>query len=84
MSKCCCSGPCAFQRLTIPSGCPASFAELLRKCWATEAKVSYIYIQINVVLYVCFHVNHIQSKCFSVHVGKANVQADPVYSGVYV
>lgn len=28
------------QRLTIPSGCPASFAELMRNCWATEPKVS--------------------------------------------
>lgn len=29
-----------FQRLTIPSGCPASFAELLRTCWKTEPRVS--------------------------------------------
>ncbi|XP_040004561.1 mitogen-activated protein kinase kinase kinase 20 isoform X2 [Xiphias gladius] len=26
------------ERLTIPSGCPVSFAELLRNCWATEPK----------------------------------------------
>ncbi|XP_020490181.1 mitogen-activated protein kinase kinase kinase 20 isoform X1 [Labrus bergylta] len=26
------------ERLTIPSGCPASFAELMRNCWATEPK----------------------------------------------
>uniref|UniRef100_A0A671YH90 Protein kinase domain-containing protein n=1 Tax=Sparus aurata TaxID=8175 RepID=A0A671YH90_SPAAU len=26
------------ERLTIPSGCPASFAELLRNCWSTEPK----------------------------------------------
>ncbi|KAM6979233.1 LOW QUALITY PROTEIN: mitogen-activated protein kinase kinase kinase 20 [Tautogolabrus adspersus] len=26
------------ERLTIPSGCPASFAELMRSCWATEPK----------------------------------------------
>lgn len=42
---------CLFQRLTIPSGCPASFAELMRNCWATEPKVSnplsYISMQIN-------------------------------------
>ncbi|KAM4608838.1 mitogen-activated protein kinase kinase kinase 20 isoform 2-T3 [Polymixia lowei] len=26
------------ERLTIPSSCPASFAELMRKCWGTEPK----------------------------------------------
>uniref|UniRef100_A0A667ZHV1 Protein kinase domain-containing protein n=1 Tax=Myripristis murdjan TaxID=586833 RepID=A0A667ZHV1_9TELE len=26
------------ERLTIPSSCPASFAELMRKCWMAEAK----------------------------------------------
>ncbi|CAB1346600.1 unnamed protein product [Coregonus sp. 'balchen'] len=26
------------ERLTIPSSCPASFAELMRKCWVTEPK----------------------------------------------
>ncbi|XP_075335772.1 mitogen-activated protein kinase kinase kinase 20 isoform X2 [Odontesthes bonariensis] len=34
------------ERLTIPSGCPASFAELLRKCWATEAKERPMFKQI--------------------------------------
>ncbi|XP_061142891.1 mitogen-activated protein kinase kinase kinase 20 isoform X1 [Syngnathus typhle] len=26
------------ERLTIPSGCPASFAELMRDCWMTDPK----------------------------------------------
>lgn len=30
-----------FQRLTIPSACPASFAELMGNCWAVEPKVSH-------------------------------------------
>lgn len=31
---------CVFQRLTIPSGCPDSFAELMRNCWTAEPKVN--------------------------------------------
>uniref|UniRef100_A0A3Q3VL76 Mitogen-activated protein kinase kinase kinase 20 n=1 Tax=Mola mola TaxID=94237 RepID=A0A3Q3VL76_MOLML len=34
------------ERLTIPSGCPASFAELLRNCWATEPKERLMFKQI--------------------------------------
>ncbi|XP_067371853.1 mitogen-activated protein kinase kinase kinase 20 isoform X2 [Channa argus] len=33
-------------RLTIPSGCPVSFAELMRSCWATEAKERPLFKQI--------------------------------------
>ncbi|XP_045910266.1 mitogen-activated protein kinase kinase kinase 20 isoform X2 [Micropterus dolomieu] len=33
-------------RLTIPSGCPSSFAELMRNCWATEAKERPMFKQI--------------------------------------
>ncbi len=28
-----------FQRPTIPSSCPASFADLMRRCWIAEPKV---------------------------------------------
>ena len=28
-----------FQRLTIPSSCPPSFADLMRNCWSQEPKV---------------------------------------------
>lgn len=28
-----------FQRPTIPSSCPASFADLMRCCWTAEPKV---------------------------------------------
>jgi len=28
-----------FQRPTIPSSCPASFADLMRCCWIAEPKV---------------------------------------------
>ncbi|XP_036396383.1 mitogen-activated protein kinase kinase kinase 20-like [Megalops cyprinoides] len=34
------------ERLTIPSSCPASFAELMRKCWATEPKERPMFKQI--------------------------------------
>ncbi|XP_029315439.1 mitogen-activated protein kinase kinase kinase 20 isoform X1 [Cottoperca gobio] len=34
------------ERLTIPSGCPASFAELMRNCWATEPKKRPMFKQI--------------------------------------
>ncbi|XP_028249685.1 mitogen-activated protein kinase kinase kinase 20 isoform X2 [Parambassis ranga] len=34
------------ERLTIPSSCPASFAELMRKCWATEPKERPVFKQI--------------------------------------
>ncbi|XP_034549544.1 mitogen-activated protein kinase kinase kinase 20 [Notolabrus celidotus] len=34
------------ERLTIPSGCPASFAELMRSCWATEPKERPMFKQI--------------------------------------
>ncbi|XP_041806332.1 mitogen-activated protein kinase kinase kinase 20 isoform X1 [Chelmon rostratus] len=34
------------ERLTIPSCCPASFAELLRNCWATEPKERPMFKQI--------------------------------------
>ncbi|XP_037345189.2 mitogen-activated protein kinase kinase kinase 20 isoform X1 [Pungitius pungitius] len=34
------------ERLTIPSGCPASFAELMRSCWAAEPKERPMFKQI--------------------------------------
>uniref|UniRef100_A0A3B4ZL43 Mitogen-activated protein kinase kinase kinase MLT-like n=1 Tax=Stegastes partitus TaxID=144197 RepID=A0A3B4ZL43_9TELE len=34
------------ERLTIPSGCPKSFAELMRKCWVTEPKERPVFKQI--------------------------------------
>ncbi|XP_053295923.1 mitogen-activated protein kinase kinase kinase 20 [Pleuronectes platessa] len=34
------------ERLTIPSGCPASFAELMRNCWETEPKERPMFKQI--------------------------------------
>ncbi|KAK9537617.1 hypothetical protein VZT92_005219 [Zoarces viviparus] len=34
------------ERLTIPSGCPASFAELMRNCWAAESKERPMFKQI--------------------------------------
>uniref|UniRef100_A0A8C5GU55 Uncharacterized protein n=1 Tax=Gouania willdenowi TaxID=441366 RepID=A0A8C5GU55_GOUWI len=34
------------ERLTIPSSCPASFANLMRKCWATEPKERPMFKQI--------------------------------------
>ena len=38
---CVCVCVCVFvQRLTIPTSCPASFAELMRKCWQADPKVT--------------------------------------------
>ncbi|XP_071774004.1 mitogen-activated protein kinase kinase kinase 20 isoform X1 [Centroberyx gerrardi] len=34
------------ERLTVPSSCPASFAELMRKCWVTEPKERPMFKQI--------------------------------------
>ncbi|XP_022596337.1 mitogen-activated protein kinase kinase kinase 20 isoform X1 [Seriola dumerili] len=34
------------ERLTIPSGCPVSFAELMRNCWAAEPKERPMFKQI--------------------------------------
>ncbi|XP_076602251.1 mitogen-activated protein kinase kinase kinase 20 isoform X1 [Chaetodon auriga] len=34
------------ERLTIPSGCPASFAELLKNCWVTDPKERPMFKQI--------------------------------------
>ncbi|XP_030613725.1 mitogen-activated protein kinase kinase kinase 20 [Archocentrus centrarchus] len=34
------------ERLTIPSGCPSCFAELMKKCWATEPKERPMFKQI--------------------------------------
>ncbi|CAJ1079399.1 mitogen-activated protein kinase kinase kinase 20 [Xyrichtys novacula] len=34
------------ERLTIPSGCPASFAQLMTSCWATEPKERPMFKQI--------------------------------------
>ncbi|XP_068560671.1 mitogen-activated protein kinase kinase kinase 20 isoform X2 [Cebidichthys violaceus] len=34
------------ERLTIPSACPASFAELMRNCWAAESKERPMFKQI--------------------------------------
>ncbi|XP_015231748.1 PREDICTED: mitogen-activated protein kinase kinase kinase MLT-like isoform X1 [Cyprinodon variegatus] len=34
------------ERLTIPSSCPASFAELMRKCWSAEPKERPMFKQI--------------------------------------
>ncbi|XP_010792828.1 mitogen-activated protein kinase kinase kinase 20 isoform X1 [Notothenia coriiceps] len=34
------------ERLTIPSGCPSSFAELMKDCWATEPKERPMFKQI--------------------------------------
>lgn len=72
---------CLFQRLTIPSGCPASFAQLLRICWKTDPRVS------GTALYslTCarLHLDWRLAACCCLS-GEANVQADPLHSGVHV
>ena len=48
-----------FQRLTIPSSCPPTFADLMRNCWSQEPKVhgnSNIYYSESVVFVVHLHV----------------------------
>lgn len=71
------------QRLTIPSSCPVSFAELMRKCWLTEPRVS----QTCNDPYVCFHFNQHGQKMFFlfyVDAGAADFQAHPLHFGVHV
>ncbi|XP_044072705.1 mitogen-activated protein kinase kinase kinase 20 isoform X2 [Siniperca chuatsi] len=53
------------ERLTIPSGCPASFAELMRNCWATEAKERPMFKQILATLESMSNDSQLPQQCNS-------------------
>ncbi|XP_069558680.1 mitogen-activated protein kinase kinase kinase 20 isoform X1 [Brachyistius frenatus] len=53
------------ERLTIPSGCPASFAELMRKCWATDPKERPMFKQILSTLESMSHDSQLPRQCNS-------------------
>lgn len=72
---------CVLQRLTIPSGCPASFAELLRSCWVTEPKVSdplsFISTQVN---NTCMFSFEKQMLVFWFRNGQCSSRSSPLWS----
>ncbi|XP_041663040.1 mitogen-activated protein kinase kinase kinase 20 isoform X1 [Cheilinus undulatus] len=53
------------ERLTIPSGCPASFAELMRSCWATDPKQRPMFKQILSTLESMSHDSQLPQQCNS-------------------
>nr|XP_019945609.1 PREDICTED: mitogen-activated protein kinase kinase kinase MLT isoform X1 [Paralichthys olivaceus] len=53
------------ERLTIPSGCPASFAELMRNCWATEPKERPMFKQILYTLESMSNDSQLPQQCNS-------------------
>ncbi|KAM9342600.1 mitogen-activated protein kinase kinase kinase 20 [Pholidichthys leucotaenia] len=53
------------ERLTIPSCCPSSFAELMRKCWATEPKERPVFKQILATLESMSNDSQLPQQCNS-------------------
>uniref|UniRef100_A0A674MCA9 Protein kinase domain-containing protein n=1 Tax=Takifugu rubripes TaxID=31033 RepID=A0A674MCA9_TAKRU len=53
------------ERLTIPSGCPASFAELMRSCWASEPKDRPMFKQILATLESMSNDSQLPQQCNS-------------------
>ncbi|KAG7464022.1 hypothetical protein MATL_G00182870 [Megalops atlanticus] len=53
------------ERLTIPSSCPASFAELMRKCWLTEPKERPMFKQILMTLESMSNDSQLPDQCNS-------------------
>uniref|UniRef100_A0A8C9VXQ6 Protein kinase domain-containing protein n=1 Tax=Scleropages formosus TaxID=113540 RepID=A0A8C9VXQ6_SCLFO len=53
------------ERLTIPSSCPASFAELMRKCWATDPKERPMFKQILMTLETMCNDSQLPGQCNS-------------------
>ncbi|XP_076026044.1 mitogen-activated protein kinase kinase kinase 20 [Genypterus blacodes] len=53
------------ERLTIPSCCPASFAQLMRKCWMTEPKERPVFRQILSTLDSMSNDTQLQQQCNS-------------------
>ncbi|XP_048834956.1 protein kinase Npk [Brienomyrus brachyistius] len=53
------------ERLTIPTSCPASFAELMRKCFMTDPKERPMFKQILVTLEVMYNDSQLPGQCNS-------------------
>ncbi|XP_057712505.1 protein kinase Npk [Corythoichthys intestinalis] len=53
------------ERLTIPSSCPASFAELMRKCWQAEPKERPQFKQVLVTLETMANDSRLPDQCNS-------------------
>ncbi|CAL8389617.1 unnamed protein product, partial [Gadus morhua 'NCC'] len=53
------------ERLTIPTSCPASFAELMRTCWITEARERPCFKQILTTLETMCHDSQLPQQCNS-------------------
>ncbi|XP_051943541.1 protein kinase Npk [Hippocampus zosterae] len=53
------------ERLTIPSSCPASFAELMRKCWQAEPKERPQFKQVLVTLEAMANDSRLPDQCNS-------------------
>ncbi|KAJ8012765.1 hypothetical protein DPEC_G00046270 [Dallia pectoralis] len=53
------------ERLTIPSSCPQSFAELMRKCWLTEPKERPMFKQIIATLESMANDSNLPEQCNS-------------------
>ncbi|CAJ1071998.1 protein kinase Npk [Xyrichtys novacula] len=53
------------ERLTIPSSCPASFAELMKKCWQADAKERPHFKQVLVTLETMSHDSRLPDQCNS-------------------
>ncbi|XP_077436671.1 mitogen-activated protein kinase kinase kinase 20 isoform X3 [Vanacampus margaritifer] len=53
------------ERLTVPSGCPASFAELMRDCWMTDPKERPTFKQILSTLEAMANDSQLPQQCNS-------------------
>nr|XP_019957254.1 PREDICTED: mitogen-activated protein kinase kinase kinase 13-A-like [Paralichthys olivaceus] len=53
------------QRLTIPTSCPVSFAELMRKCWQADPKERPQFKQMLVTLEAMAHDSRLPDQCNS-------------------
>ncbi|XP_006788531.1 mitogen-activated protein kinase kinase kinase 20 [Neolamprologus brichardi] len=64
------------ERLTIPSGCPSSFAELMKKCWATEPKERPMFKQILSTLESMSNDSQLPQQCNSFLHNKAEWRSE--------
>lgn len=53
------------ERLTIPTSCPASFAELLRKCWQADPKERPLFKQVLLTLETMANDSRLPDQCNS-------------------
>ncbi|KAM4605296.1 uncharacterized protein ACJ7VT_017574 [Polymixia lowei] len=53
------------ERLTVPTSCPASFAELMRKCWQADPKERPLFKQVLVTLETMANDSRLPDQCNS-------------------